>query len=349
MQYNLAKVLLNNLSPYDVIIIFIYTFLEKDVIFFSQNLELLSLTINSYQNLNFPLNDEKYYFINGSVSYDNYIKGNSSFVGCAFTTMIGINDVYQPQYLNSRSHKLKDHLAIDLDNGSVHQIKDSTSKETEAKNKILFDLIKKICKNKEIKEEKEPKTILSREIKALNDELNKTKQRLLNADIKDSAIIDYDKTIKHINLEIQESFYRFINNICIYFYQNLLIPISTEKKKTEEVVQLVFDDKYQFHEEYTKEEINFLDELRDTMKFESFIFGFIQSYNPIDLYKIPLTFTEEFVSILSRKSSMQLNNIHYLSLIDNLYNKNGHGRIDIDFHPFMSKYFIQYKSLENIK
>ena len=40
---------------------------------------------------------------------------------------------------------------------------------------------------------------------------------------------------------------------------------------------------------------------------------------------------------------MQLKNINYLSLFDNLYKKKDHGRIDIDFHPFISKYFFLYK------
>ena len=344
MQYNLAKVLLDTLTPSDVIEIFIYTFLEKDVIFFSNNLELLSLTMNSYQNLNFPLNDEKYYFINGCVSYDNYIKGNSTFVGSAFTTMVGINDQYQPKYINSSSHKLKDHLAVDLDNGKVIEAKDPNNKDTTNKNKSLFDLIKKICKGKEIKEEKESKTILVREVKALNDELNNIKDSFENDNLKKLKFIDYDKEINKINLQIQESFYRFINNICIYLYQNLKINISTEGTKQSETIKtdLEFDNTYSY-KEYTKEETYFLDELKDTMKFESFIFGFIQSYNPIDLYKIPLTFTEEFVSILSRKSSMQLKNIKFLRLFDNLYNKIAHGRNDIDFMPFMSKYFTIYK------
>jgi len=64
---------------------------------------------------------------------------------------------------------------------------------------------------------------------------------------------------------------------------------------------------------YIKEEIYLLDELMDTMKFESFVYGFIQSYNPIDLYKIPLTMTEEFISILSRKDSVKNQNINFFS------------------------------------
>ena len=268
MQYNLAKVLMDAISPYDVIVIFIYTFLEKDVIFFSNNIELLSLTMNAYQNLNFPLNDEKYYFINACVSYDNYIKGNSTFVGSAFTTMVGINDQYQSKYINS-NHKIKDHLAIDLDTGNVNQIKDSNNKETTNKNKLLFDLFKKICRSKE---EPDSKNILLREIRALHNDLNKIKETFLN-DYKNYKMIDFNKDINKINLQIQESFYRFINNICIYFYQNLTINLSAElKKNVKNNAELQFDSTYSFDSnKYTKEEIYFLDELKDTMKFESFI------------------------------------------------------------------------------
>ena len=58
------------------------------------------------------------------------------------------------------------------------------------------------------------------------------------------------------------------------------------------------------------------------MKFQFFVFGFIKSYNPIDLYKIPLTFTEEFLSIISRKKDeISKYNIKYFGLIDELYSQ----------------------------
>ena len=63
---------------------------------------------------------------------------------------------------------------------------------------------------------------------------------------------------------------------------------------------------------YTEEEIIFLDELHDTMKFQSFVYGFSQSYNPINLYKNSLAFTEEFLSIISRKKEqLSKKNIKY--------------------------------------
>ena len=69
-------------------------------------------------------------------------------------------------------------------------------------------------------------------------------------------------------------------------------------------MDVIFNDKFMEDSKYIEEEISFLKELRQTMKFQSFVFGFIKSYNPIDLYKIPLTFTEEFLSMLSSKSNI---------------------------------------------
>ena len=73
IQYNLSKVLFYTLNPEKVIITFLYTFLEKDVLFFSNNIEYLSVTLNAYLNLNFPLNDEKYYFIGAPISFDDFL------------------------------------------------------------------------------------------------------------------------------------------------------------------------------------------------------------------------------------------------------------------------------------
>ena len=141
IQYNLAKVLLDIMSPIHVIEIFFYTFLEKNVIFFSKNLQYLSITINSYLNLNFPLNDEKYYFINACVSMDNYINNNSPFIGAAFTTILGINSSYSQKYVKS-PNKIKDHLVVNLDKDEIYKIEDKEQKENSKKNKDLFSYIK---------------------------------------------------------------------------------------------------------------------------------------------------------------------------------------------------------------
>jgi len=343
-QYNLAKVLLNNFSSYDVITIFIYTFLEKDVIFFSTDLELLSLTLNSYINLNFPLNDEKYYFINACVSYDNYIKNNSTFVGSTFTTMVGINSEYNPKYING-PYKLKEHLVIDIDKGIVKMInEDNTNNNNQDKSKLFFDLIKKICRNREIKPEEE-KIILIREINALNIELSKCKERVNSMD-KNTLYIDLDKTINFLNRKIQEGFYRFVVNLSIYLYENIKVNIQNVniEKKESTKPELCYADWQIRNNNYSSEELYLIEELKDTMKFESFIYGFIQSYNPIDLYKIPLSFTEEFLSVLSKKKTKKLKQFNYLAVFDNLYENNINDKIEIDFIPFKAKFFEKYRT-----
>ena len=70
------------------------------------------------------------------------------------------------------------------------------------------------------------------------------------------------------------------------------------------------------------------------MKFQSFVYQFVQSYSPINLYKIPLTFTEEFLSIISRKSSLLNNTIDFFAIIDQLYYTKYRENFDIDFTPF---------------
>jgi len=361
IQYNLAKVLLQTLSPLDVIEIFMYTFLEKDVLFFSKDIEFLSLTINSYLNLNFPLNDEKYYFINACVSYDNYINSNSTFVGSTFTTIIGINDQYNQKYQSGSMNKLKEHMAVDLDNGKVYKVEDKSDKEKSKKTKELFNYIKYICRSKENKNEK----ILYREInllhKVLTDiysKMNEKEDEYYNI-FKNNKYIDYsDEKIKKINLKIQDSFYRFINNINLYVYQNLLVNIeangmkkmkdklknkNSNNNEDEDEYNVIYIDDYKNDDDntYSKEEKYLLEEFQETMKFESFVFSFVQSYNPIDLYKIPLTFTEEFISIISRKSCFLEQDINFLDLINILYKKDG--EINIDFETFLIEYYSNFE------
>ena len=375
IQYNLSKILLHKLSPQDVIIIFFYSFLEKDILFFSKYIEYLSLTINSYLNLNFPLNDEKYYFFNACVSYDNFINDNSPFVGSIFTTILGINSSYNAEYL--KKTKLKEHLAVDLDKGIIYMNEDQNDKEKSMKNKVLFDYIKKICR----KEIKDDKIILAREVKILFEKLEQYKNENTSIENKLSNnfmsmssrniirinernngynnFIDYDErgrnSIKNKNRNIQEGFYRLINYISLYFYQNLSLKSDDDKSDLNKIIinrkkkGLNTDDmNIIFHKDYVdnvyiKEEMYLLDELMETMKFESFVYGFVQSYNPIDLYKIPLTMAEEFISILSRKNSGIYLNINFFSLIDNIYKKNGVEKIYIDFNPFSVEYYKKLK------
>ena len=359
IQYNLVKVLLNGMIPEHIITIFFYTFLEKSVVFFSKNIELLSLTINSYLNLNFPLNDEKYYCYNTAISYDNYMEGNSIFVGTTFTCVIGINSKYQKYYKYNKHVRLSEHLTVDLDNGKINHVKDEKpynddDEEEEKKDTNIFDFINKIIKDKDLSA-KQMNTILYKEVKNIFQKLSSYKELFKKNNTikkgKDSykkvingSYIDYnEQDIKKANRDIQESFYALVNKLCIYFYQNLML-----QNNNEEILNVVFDEEsIGKGKNNIPEEMAFLNELRETMKYQSFVCGFIQSNNPIDLYKIPLTFTEEFLSMLARNSSIYNNKegITFLSLIDNIYNRTKYKEINIELNDFYSQYT---KKLKNI-
>ena len=367
IQYNLAKVLLDTMSPINVIKIFFYTFLEKNVIFFSKNLELLSLTINSYMILNFPLNDEKYYFINASVSLENYINNNSPFIGATFANMSGINSSYNTKYLNS-TNKLTEHIAIDLDEDNIYEVDDNGKKDDIKKNKEFFSYIKKICK-KEVKNEKS-QTILSREVYLLYKKLNEINNLLHNNDnelenneafklFKNGDYMDYDDSknnyIRKQNIEIQNAFYRLLNSLCLYFYQHLELNTSGDDRKenknkkkdnnNKDEMNVIFKDKEFDPKVYNDKELFFIDELRQTMKYESFVYCFIQSYSPIDLYKIPLTFMEEFLSIMTRKSSILEKDINFFEIMDCLYERDICDEEEtVGFLPFFAFYHTEFKN-----
>ncbi len=387
IQYNLSKVLLNNLTPEKVIIIFLYTFLEKDVIFFSKDIEYLTLTLNAYLNLNFPLNDEKYYFIGAAISFEDFLYGNSEFGLKNYTSIIGINDQYRPDYKN-KNLKIQDHLVIDLDKGENIYGLDENNNNVNERNKKLVKYIKKICDGYE----DEKNTTLYKAIKNLYKRLkliydnineNNLKKNFTNYKNKyldynegeDAPIINNlfrsvtlsnnivsNQNINKKNREIQEAFYEFVHNICLYFYENLSIKAKEDDQykekdnksknngKNEQSMNVIFNKNYAKEGEhaYTEEELIFLDELTDTMKFQSFVFGFLQSYNPIDLYKIPLTFTEEFLSIISRKKEQIDQNtkkIDFFNLIDSLYMEGKKSeKKSVNFDVINFNYFKKYKS-----
>ena len=374
IQYNLSKVLFYSLIPEKIITIFLYSFLEKDVLFFSKDIEYLSFTLNAFLNLNYPLNDEKYYFIGAPISFDDFVNGNSEFGLKNYTSIIGINDQYRSDYKN-KNLKIADHLVVDLDKGEIDEVNDENDNRVNYRNKKIMDLVRKICRNSE--DEKIRNTILYQAIKQLNKRLNKVSKIIDLNDKKNNTkinFIEYDddnnihqnnmtsnkKSINYYNREIQEAFYEFINNICIYFYENLSIKgrqdevrnrnennKENKNKEQESIMNVIFNKNYgkEGESKYIEEEIFFLDELSDTMKFQSFVFGFLQYYNPIDLYKIPLTFTEEFLSILARKRENTMKNMEFFNLFDSFYNTGKKDEKELNFNIVNFNYFKYYKSI----
>ena len=115
---------------------------------------------------------------------------------------------------------------------------------------------------------------------------------------------------------------------------------------------IIFDDKSNI-KNYTQVENYFLTQMKETMKFNSFVLGFIQSFDTIDLYKIPLSFLEEFITMKLQKNKLKKitksqktdtsksepPSINHLDLIDIFYDTNiPQNEININFNQFESYY-----------
>ena len=359
IQYNLPKVLFHNVSIEKIITIFLFMFLEKDILFFSKDVEYLTLTINAYLNLSFPLNDEKYYFIGCAISLNDFMKGDSEFGLKNYTSVIGINDTYKPNYRN-KNIKINDHLVVDLEKGDIIYGEDLKDTVVNEKNKKLMKLIEKMCKET-VEDEKTKSITLYQAISKLSKHLKLIYEKMYDPSIKSipGKFFDFNlETIYKMNKEIQETFYEFINNICLYFYENLTIKATEDEYKSDKnhadkenkkhEMNVIFDESYKRDNKYNEEELIFLEELKTTMKYESFVYGFLQSYNPIDLYKVPLTFTEEFLSIISRKKKElrgNTYNIKFFKLIDDLYLKRkSNTKTEINFMMYNVSYFKNIKA-----
>jgi len=104
-----------NLIPPEIIIeVFIFSFLEHDIIFYSSKPELLNMIMYIFSCFNYPFNDSIYYWHILSVSQESFMTGTSTFVGKTSSTMTGILSVYDPNIMTTK--KIKEHFVLDIDN-----------------------------------------------------------------------------------------------------------------------------------------------------------------------------------------------------------------------------------------
>ena len=347
IQYNLAKVLFKTLSIENIINIFLFTFLEENIIFFSENIEFLTLTLNAFASFNFPFNDMQYFFSLGAVSLDAFKKGDLFGVK-AFSYLIGINNKYDPNYNNDKRNNLHEHIVIDLDKGDI------ITEEADEISKKVIKLINKICSKKSNKKKLE-ETILYKAINNLYKRLDKA-FKLDSIYLNQNLIYCSDEpqylSVEVLNKYIQEAFYDFVVNLSLYCYDNIKIKEDKNKKnkiKENNFYELNFDKSYKYERKYSDDELLILTELTGTMKFEGSFCRFVRDHDPMDLYKIPLTFTDEFISFLSNKRNIiNTTKIKYFKLIDQLYlSKKDKDIKKIDFSFDIIKYLNNYKNKFN--
>ena len=340
IQYNLAKVLFHTLSINQIINIFLFSFLEQNIIFFSEDIEYLSLTINSYMNFNYPLNDAQYFYNMGIISLESFQNDDSIFGIKSFTSIIAINNKFVDDYM-SKTSNIGGHIVVDLDKGDLKIAKENNEDDNNEKlNELINNILEDNADYKYLE-----KTYLYVMIKRLQNSLNeilKKKDTFFSKEF--TYFNDKPGSIEEINKSIQEAFYESILILSMYIYENILIleddnkNIKKEEKKN--FMKIEFNNSYTNKEKYKKEELLIIKELLESMKLKGSFDQFIMEHNPIDLYKIPLTFMDEFVSFIFKKEfNVKTKNIKYFDLIDELYNSRKLTKIkNINFNSDIYKY-----------
>ena len=326
-----------NLLPTEIIVeVFIFTFLENDILFYSQNIEILNTIMYIFSNLNYPLNDTIYFWHVVSVSIKNFLTGNSTFVGKTCSTMIGINTLYDPNYQTTQ--RIREHFVLVIDGKNFFYVYSDENEDTK-KTMCLHDHIKKAIKEKSNNEKSKFDLVGNLNLLFSELEVISKKVTAINYNVEQQfpgffkiESSEYD-IVQQQNRKIQQIFSSFIVNVLNSFCKNN-ISISERSNNDEREPSIISSDSFAGSEkknfrvtliensenENDELKILFEDKFKESSKYGTYMINFIMYHDCIDLYKIPLIFIDEFIYWISSKGA-NLKEFNYFDLIDSLYIK----------------------------
>ena len=355
MDINLSFIF--NLIPPEIIVeVFIFSFLENDIIFYSSRPEILNMVMYIFANLNYPFNDSIYYWHVLSVSQDSFMSGASTFVGKTCSTLTGILSEYDENLLTTK--RIKEHFVLDIDNKNfffLYQEENDEVRDT----MTLYNYIKNCAAEVEdnsgegLKGDKDAKIKnyfndgiqLYEVIKNLMEELQRRAKKVTATNyndkvIKPSFLTLYEDESEYeclkANMRLQKAFFTFIAQII----QNFLSIISIGEEENTKVntnanssdnrlpsIAIKIKKEDLNEEEENKRKLAskagriFKEKFQDCSKYSSFVINFCKFQDTIDLYKIPYTFINEFVYYSHIAVRNNLSEVDVFTLIDQFYGK----------------------------
>ena len=314
-----------NILPINLFLeIYLMTIVEQSMLFFSSNLEILNMVMYIMYILNYPCNDSTYFWHIVSVSKDNLNEENK-FVGKVMVSMLGVNATYDDCIDTSAFGGY--HFIVDIDNKKIilkESLDLSLNEKEDSENLGKFhNYIKDIIKDKNVES-----LFLKTFIKRLKSNLESIifKEQDNSTPRKYNCFFNKNKSTYFNNRRIQEYFYDFCLNILTLFYQDLTLVASYDKIKRVE-----FNNEDQFRKikdlginsqskSMVEGEIIFLELFRGAVKYKTYFENFIQNKDTMDVYKIALLFSDEFINLkLKDGSNKLLNQISFFDIIDKLY------------------------------
>ena len=366
--------LLNLLSPAIIIEVFIFSFLEQDIIFYSSRPEFLNTVMYIFSNLNYPFNDSIYYWHICSVSLESFMNSSSSFVGKTCSTLTGILEDYNPEVYTTK--KINEHFVLDIDNKNFFYV---YAKETqEIKDTfVLFNYIKQCLseiedvinikkedKNTKIDDSFKDGIQLYEIIQNLMEDLQLRAKKATSLNYNEietnrSFLTKYDdesdRDLMKANSHIQKIFYNFIAQIIQKFIS--ILSIDEEKDNNDSIDDSSINSlKVNIKKEENSEIRNkkklvrnaekiFKEKFRDCSKYNSFLINFCQYHETIDLYKIPYTFINEYIYYTQFIDRNNLNEIDVIKIIDQFYG----AQKAIDFDEIIEEQKRKEEDLKNEK
>ena len=366
LDFDLSEIF--NLLPLNLILeIYILTIIEPSMLFFSSNLEILNMVMFIMYVLNYPCNDSTYFWHIVSVSKDNFVEENQ-FVGKLMVSLLGVNTTYDENIDTSVFSKY--HFIVDIDNKRVffNQALDLSEDNDIQEYGNLNDLdvyIQNIIREKDkIQENSFLKPSILRLKKNLDFILTKNPGNIDYTPNPKNKYVNFFKmspSIMENNKKIQEIFYDFSLNILMIFFQDNCLNSSFDKIKRDEPDESIrkLNKLRGFGEDtkFTKEENLFLYFFRNSIKYKIYFENFIQNMESLEVFKIPLLFSEEFINIkLYDTNNKIMNKLSLFSIIDSLYCPNKDEIINISlkniFNEYLEKlkkFFKHFYSQENKK
>ena len=306
-----------NLIPSSLLIeIYLITFLEQKILFFSQNLEILNLLMYIMFSLNYPCNDSIYFWHIVSITSKNFTDDNK-FVGKLQNSLLGVNAIYEEKLDTSSFGPY--YFIIDLDNKKLFLKYNKEMLGPEEQNDInnLFTLqsyIQNCIKDKNVES-----FFLKQFIKELKNEVDNiiTKEQYYYG--KNVDFFKINPKIKETNKKIQEIFYNFNLNILMMFYNDNELNTSYDKVTN---IENKTKNELRFRGNMITlcdNELLFCNIFRESIKYKVYYENFIQNFDSIDIFKIPLLFSDEFINIKLKERNPFLSKLSFFNIIDTLY------------------------------
>ena len=352
----------NLLSIDNIIKIFFITVIEQNILFFSVNSEKLSLTMFLFYALNYPCNDSTYFWHIISVSQcaledpNNCENNIGKIVQKLMTSLLGVNCTYNDSIKMNESRKCC--YIVDIDNKKLIKrisdaIEDRQDKKEFLETEKLIQYIDDILNERK----KITSMFLAKIILKLNNELNDIYNREKNEryDKNDPNIGKFttyfkiNKKIKDTNKKIQMAFYDCYLSILMIFYQDNTLSTSNDKivkdndsdsdRKLYFLRNIENDDDEKNNNKMSDEEQLFCMQFKDSIKYKIYLENYIQDANCLDVYKIPLMFSEEFINVKIQYTKLNCDKkINYFSLIDKLYIENKAVTLGITLNSIHSEF-----------